>query len=204
MPSKIEHSITDGNELKRCSRCTEWKPLDEYTKSKPTSDGLCDKCKPCLKKYRHERIDKDKEYRKNNREKVNLWRRNKYKNSKERQTDVFIQRRIKENLARRLRFVLKGVQKSERTCELIGCSPEELKKHIECTFSERMSWENYGEWHIDHVIPCAAFDQTIEVQRKACWNFRNLRALWGPENLKKSSLFNKEEKEKFMDTMRKK
>lgn len=198
MPSKIEHRIIDGTEFKRCARCTEWKQLDDYTVEKRRSDGLCYNCKHCLKEIRHERLDKDKEYRKNNREKVNLWRRNERNRSKENKTDVFIKTRLKENIARRLRFILKGVQKSEKTCELIGCSPEELKKNIETTFLEGMTWENYGEWHVDHIIPCAAFDHTDENERRACWNFKNLRALWGSENMKKSCTFDQAEKDEYM------
>lgn len=87
--------------------------MEKYTKEIRRSDGLCDKCKICWKKYRHERLEKDKEYRKNNREKVNTWRRNERNRSKENQTDVYIKTRIKENLARRLRFILNGIQKSE-------------------------------------------------------------------------------------------
>ena len=199
MPLKIEHEFTpDGIEVKRCSRCTVWKSLDKYTKEIKRADGLCDKCKICWKEYRHERLEKDKEYRRNNREKVNTWRRNERNRSKENKTDVYIKTRIKENLARRLRFILNGIQKSESTCDIIGCSPEELKKYIESTFSEGMTWENYGEWHIDHIIPCAAFDHNSEKELKACWNFKNLRALWGADNIKKSSNFDQTEKEQYI------
>lgn len=198
MPSKIEHQVIDGTEVKRCGSCTQWKSLEQYTKNKSKSDGLCDKCIICLKKYRHERLEKDKEYRKNNRDKVNKWKKNGREKKKENPDDIFIKTRIKENLARRLRFILKGVQKSARTCEIIGCSPEELKSHLEGTFSEGMSWENYGEWHIDHVLPCAAFDQSNEIEMKACWNFKNLRALWGSENLIKSDSFDVVKKEEYM------
>lgn len=199
MPSKIEHDFApDGTEVKRCARCTVWKGLEQYTKEKRRADGLCYNCKQCLKEVRHERLEKDKEYRKNNREKVNKWKKNEREKKKENPDDVFIKTRIKENLARRLRFLLNGTQKSARTCEIIGCSPEELKIHLEKTFTEGMSWDNYGEWHIDHMIPCAAFDHEDENELKACWNFRNLRALWGSENLKKSSIFDHKEKEEYM------
>lgn len=78
----------------------------------------------------------------------------------------------------------------KRVSDIIGCSPEELK-----VLSLK---ECHGDWHIDHVIPCAAFDHTIEKEIKACWNFKNLRALWGTENIKKSSAFDETEKEQYM------
>jgi hypothetical protein len=189
----------NGTEVKRCSTCTEWKPVDEYTLKKSRSDGLCDKCKSCWIEYRRERAQKDKDYRKANRVKVNAWKKTMYNRSKENQSDVYTQRRIKENIARRLRLTLKG-QKSQPTAELIGCSIEDFKTHLESTWYEGMSWENYGThgWHIDHVIPCSAFDHDDDTERRACWNYRNLRALWGDENLVKSDLYRQEDKDAYL------
>lgn len=199
MPALIEHRTENGTEVKRCSTCTEWKPLNAYTLKTSRSDGLCDKCRSCWTEYRRERSQKDKDYRRANRDKVNTWNRTRYNRSKESQSDVYTQRRIKENIARRLRLLLNG-QKSQPTTELIGCSIDEFKKHLESTWSEGMSWENYGirGWHIDHVIPCAAFNQDDENERRACWNWRNLRALWGDENLVKSDLYSQEDKDAYL------
>jgi hypothetical protein len=197
MPAKIPHQIIDGVEHKRCSQCTEWKPLTQYTKETRRSDGLYDRCRPCLKEYRHSRLNLDYEYRKNNREKVNTWKRTELARKRENPDEKFIQKRIKENIARRMRFILRGTQKSQKTCELLGCSPEEFKSHLESTFTEGMTWDNYGEWHIDHIIPCAAFDQTDDTERMACWNRRNLRALWGQE---KSDAYDQVEKETYMSS----
>ena len=103
-----------------------------------------------------------------------------------------------------MRFILRGTQKSQKTCEILGCSPEELKAHLETTFTEGMSWDNYGEWHIDHIVPCAAFNQDDEQERMACWNWRNLRALWGEENLKKSDAFDPVAKASLISALEKK
>jgi hypothetical protein len=199
MPALIEHRAENGTEIKRCSTCTEWKPLNQYTSDKPKADGLCHQCIPCLREYRKSRAQKDKDYRKANRDKVNAWNRTRYNRSKENQTDVYTQRRVKENIARRLRLLLKG-QKSQATSDLLGCSVEDLKTHLESTWTEGMSWDNYGTrgWHIDHVIPCAAFDQDDEFERRACWNYRNLRALWGDENLAKSDMYSQEDKDAYL------
>ena len=37
--------------------------------------------------------------------------------------------------------------------EYLECNIETFKQHIEQQFTEGMSWENCGEWHIDHKIP---------------------------------------------------
>ncbi len=50
-----------------------------------------------------------------------------------------------------------------------------------------MTWENHGRhgWHIDHIIPCAAFDLTDPEQQKKCFHYTNYQPLYTLENLKK-------------------
>lgn len=88
----------------------------------------------------------------------------------------------------RVRFysLLKG-SKNELSEALLGCSWEELKKHLELQFQEGMSWDNKSEWHIDHIIPCAAFDLADPIQQKICFNWRNLQPLWKEDNLSKNA-----------------
>ena len=93
-----------------------------------------------------------------------------------------------------------GKPKEGHTIDLLGYSALELKEHITSLFTEGMTWDNYGEWHIDHIIPCAAFDQTDDTERMACWNRRNLRALWGQENMEKSDAYDQVEKETYMSS----
>lgn len=78
-----------------------------------------------------------------------------------------------------------GVKRTTRTETLLGCSISHAKKHIEENFEPGMSWENHGKWHIDHHIPCSAFDLTDERQQRLCNNWRNLRPLWKKENRSK-------------------
>ena len=52
-----------------------------------------------------------------------------------------------------------------------------------------MSWNNYGEWHVDHIKPCAKFDLSEEEQQKKCFNYKNLQPLWGEDNLKKGDKY---------------
>jgi len=95
--------------------------------------------------------------------------------------------RITESLRARVRNTLGGKNKSVRTLELIGCSVEELKQHIESLFLEGMDWGNYGEWHIDHIRPCASFDLEDKEQQKLCFNWRNLQPLWAIDNIIKGA-----------------
>ena len=69
---------------------------------------------------------------------------------------------------------------------MIGCSPEELKKHIESKFTYGMSWELVGkEIHIDHIIPLSSAN-TIEQVESLC-HYSNLQPLWAKDNLKKKN-----------------
>ena len=70
---------------------------------------------------------------------------------------------------------------------LIGCSLEELKKHLESQFKPGMSWKNRGRngWHIDHIKPCASFDLSKSEEQHKCFHYSNLQPLWAKENLRK-------------------
>jgi hypothetical protein len=72
--------------------------------------------------------------------------------------------RIRCRLAGRICQVLKrcGARKSSPTFVLTGCDSMFLRGFIEARFQTGMSWENYGKWQIDHIIPCAEFDLTDE------------------------------------------
>lgn len=79
--------------------------------------------------------------------------------------------------------------KETSSIELLGADIETVRQHIEKQFSEGMSWDNHGTvgWHIDHIIPCSAFDLTKEEEQKKCFHFSNLQPLWYDENLRKGS-----------------
>ena len=80
-----------------------------------------------------------------------------------------------------------NVDKTSSTFEMIGCTPQFLKEHLEMNFKEGMSWENYGlyGWHIDHIIPLSSAEDEDGVY-KLC-HYTNLQPLWAKENLSKGS-----------------
>lgn len=88
--------------------------------------------------------------------------------------------RILCNLQSRLWFAMNASKgtKSFRTIELVGCTILELKSHLEKQFKNGMTWDNYGDWHIDHRLPCASFDLTSLEQQKKCFHYTNLQPLW--------------------------
>lgn len=109
---------------------------------------------------------------------------------KKRLTDINY--RIKVNMRNRLNDAIRGCSKAASTMDLVGCSADDLKEHLESQFTDGMSWDNYGfyGWHIDHIKPCAAFDLTLESEQKLCFHYSNLQPLWAEDNLRKSDKYN--------------
>lgn len=76
-----------------------------------------------------------------------------------------------------------------RTEKVIGYSRDCLVRHIEGRFAEGMSWDNYGEWHIDHIKPISAFVREGETRPSVVHALGNLQPLWASDNLSKSSKY---------------
>lgn len=95
--------------------------------------------------------------------------------------------RLVRNLRRRVSLAVtsQSTTKDETTLKLVGCTLEHLIGHLESQFREGQCWDNYGQWHIDHIRPCASFDLSDPLQRKECFHWSNLQPLWGDENLAK-------------------
>jgi hypothetical protein len=100
--------------------------------------------------------------------------------------------RIIQILRSRLRKVAKrGRGYSGNNLKWLGCTPVELREHLEQQFQAGMKWSNLGtgagKWHIDHIVPCAAFDMRNESERLACFYYTNLRPLWSHLNIEKGA-----------------
>lgn len=84
-------------------------------------------------------------------------------------------------------FKAKGWGKTTKTQELLGCTFEEFAVHLQSKFKEGMTLENHGDWHIDHIKPCATATSAEELA--ALFHFTNLQPLWATENLSKGSKY---------------
>jgi len=71
---------------------------------------------------------------------------------------------------------------------LVGYTTRNLKEHIENLFRPGMTWDNYGKWHIDHVVPQSFFvyTSTDDGELKYCWSPDNLQPPWAKDNLSKA------------------
>lgn len=123
------------------------------------------------------RYKKNKQiYNKQQREKVAFERKN---------NSLF---KLKENTRNLIcaSFRMKGIRKNTKTFNMLGCTPEQFKQHIESQFDSNMSWDNYGSyWSIDHIIPIAS--AITENDLLKINHFSNLRPLEKIENIKKGA-----------------
>lgn len=118
-----------------------------------------------------------REYHKQNKAARNIRQRERFANDSVAAFKALIRKRM-SNWFRRRKF-----PKSSSTEQILGCSFDEFKRYMTSLFKEGMSWDNYGEWQIDHIIPLATA-QTIEDVEKLC-HYSNLQPLWAKENLDK-------------------
>ena len=127
--------------------------------------------------------ERKKEY--NSRPKTKELRRNRYSNKYK--TDINF--RLKKICRNRLYQALKGLNKSASTMELIGCTPDELRKHIESKFEPWMTWENQGRggWDVEHIKACFHFNLADPEQQRACFNWSNLQPMEHIANIKKGT-----------------
>ena len=93
--------------------------------------------------------------------------------------------KLKKNVRNRIWSYTKYNGKSKTTFEIVGLTVEELKIHLENQFTNGMNWENYGTWHIDHIIPLDSAKDENELYR-LCY-YTNLQPMWGNENIRKGA-----------------
>jgi len=101
---------------------------------------------------------------------------------------------VRGRMSRRMRHALHGRNmgpKSQHVFDILGYSADDLMKHLESKFEPGMTWENIGEWHIDHVTPDSWFNySSVEDQAFIdCWSLNNLQPMWKPENMSKGNRY---------------
>ena len=163
-----------------------------------------DKVKESNKKYYEENKEKlrkqmkqrFKKYYENNKEKIRDNAKKYYEENKEKVKESNKEYRKKKRktdpiyrMTRNIRCMVSRAIKTKRTEEIIGCTYQELKLHLENQFTEGMSWENYGKWHIDHIRPLSWFDIANPDEVALANHYSNLQPLWEKDNLIKGNRF---------------
>ena len=195
---KVEKELSEFNKQKankdglqgQCKDCKneyskQWKQankgnIKEYNKewcqaNKEHNNG---RVKQWYQANKEKKKEYSKQYRQNNKEKIN-----KYHNNR-RATDPLFKLKAYLRVRTRKAFINKGYSKTSKTQEMLGVDWEIVKSHIERQFTKGMNWDNYGEWHIDHIIPLASANNEKELL-KLC-HYSNLQPLWAEDNLIKN------------------
>lgn len=202
--------------MKRCKICKTTKELTDFHscgkyKNKTYYRGECIKCnnerqktigKKYTKKYRatekyketkkkYRSTDEQKQKRKEYAQRLEVKQR-KNKLALERmnrlyKTDLLF--RLKATARARLYEVLTRYKYPKRGSifKYLGCDIITLKQHLELQFKEGMNWSNYGDWHVDHIIPLASAKNEEEIIK--LFHYKNLQPLWAEQNRSKSDKF---------------
>jgi hypothetical protein len=211
MGKKKEHQIIDDIEMKHCPTCDNFKILIYFNRQASCWYKLSRMCKNCINQYKKNKRQNDENYKLNDK----LYN-EKYKQSgrrrevsqiryKEKKTDIIkkcveynkfkynndpyfkVVSSIRSRVSKLIRQV--NADKNNNFYEYLGCNKEEFINYFQAKFKEGMSWENHGEWHIDHIKPCASFNLLDDEEQKKCFHYTNLQPLWASENLSKGCKF---------------
>lgn len=176
--------------IKQCNRCKVSKEVTEFPKSSFNKSGYGSPCKECGRKLTKE-FTRTSGYREKNRELVNESARKSRKKYKEKYRKNERDRyhsdpvyRLKALLRTNVwRYIIN--KQGKRTEDILGETFDNVRRHLEIQFVDGMSWNNFGEWHIDHIIPLSSAKTEEEVFKLN--HYTNLQPLWAKDNLSKGS-----------------
>jgi len=176
-------------ETKKCSKCKQTKPSNEFYKDERYRDKLYPSCRDCNR-------ERHRQYHKKHSENINQRHRKWYRENTEhvyQYAKEYNEKNIPYRLSRNIRAAiwhsLKGNKNGHCWEKLVGYTRKDLIFHLEKQFRSGMSWLNYGEWHIDHIRPKSffRFETYNDPEFKKCWSLENLQPLWAFENLSKNN-----------------
>jgi len=193
--------------MKVCTKCGCTKPVEGFSKSKNSKDGRVSWCKECVRPAR-------KSWKESNRDRVNAssralyaknpskpraahekWKAENPEKMKEakRRCRSTPKGKVEANVRGAIHKTITKGMKRTTTFKALGCTPEELMAHLEALFTDGMTWKNYGEWHIDHIIPLSVhnYSSTDDLDFKRAWALSNLQPLWAHDNIAKGAKIEK-------------
>ena len=128
-----------------------------------------------------------KEYREKNIDNIRKTKRD-YERNRKARDPIY---KLISNFRTAIYQVLKesNVEKNKHYFDILQYTPEQLISHLENKFTDKMSWDNYGDWHVDHKLPITHFNiyEMGDEEFMRCWSLDNLQPMWGIENIRKSN-----------------
>jgi len=141
-------------------------------------EKLAEKSKQYYEANKEKLAEKSKQYREANKEKIAD-----YQKQYKKQWNI----RLHNNISTALSNSLKTTGKFKTTFKYLGCTKEVFIKYLESKFDKNMNWDNYGEWHIDHIIPISLIDSSNEIEVMYIWHYTNLQPMWCSDNISKGN-----------------
>ncbi len=165
---------------KICTKCKQEKLVTDYYKHKNGKDGLNPVCKVCWKVENKifEQSNPRNGYRKTRYLKIKPEHNKKVAERANERYKTDIEFKLLKLTRTRIHHFLKGRHKAESTKAILGIDLTEYKEYLEKQFTEGMSWENLGEWEIDHILP---------VSKGGSFHYTNTQPLWKVDNRIKSN-----------------
>lgn len=188
--------------LKTCTKCKISKDISCFWKGVKYKDGYRSRCIECMQKYRKDNQETLRAHRKKwalkNKEKIRSYRK-KWKQKNPQYASEWIKKReanvpefkLQNRVSHQIRKALlkEGIPKKISSWSVLPYTPTQLRKHLESQFENWMSWDNYGMWHIDHIVPQSKlrYDSFNHPNFQKCWALENLRPLEARANLRKGA-----------------
>lgn len=186
-------------DMKLCSRCEELLPLSRFERGR----SVCHTCIRTRKKVQESPLrtakrlayDQKQAERKAYKqtaeyaaEKQHMQKEHKRRARAKVKADPVL--RMDKTISEQIRLALRGKKHYLPWKTAIGYTLDELRVHLEAQFHSGMSWENYGEWHVDHITPKAVLPFTSMEDQNflRLWGLQNLQPLWAWENALKRDL----------------
>lgn len=175
------------NYMTTCRKCGEEKKENEMLKN----GSFCLSCNCVYRKKIRDKNRLDPLFIKREQENQKRWWEKNRKRGNERQK-LYRQGNstyaISNALRARMKYALIGCVRQDTTFDLLGCTPNEWKTHLESRFTKDMSWDNYGVfWEVDHIIPISHFDLTNQDEQKKAFHYMNTQPLSKQENKRKGN-----------------
>lgn len=174
--------------LKECSLCKKGLPVEAFHKHAGMLFGLASRCRLCTKRTRNQtgknKASAPRRERFRDKEKKRIDDRNWY--LKKKRCHKYALSRSMRNMVRRV-MGLCDAKRHSTTCQTLGYLPEQLRQRMEYGFLPGMSWDNYGEWHIDHKIPVSLMIERGETRPEIINALSNLQPMWASDNSRKGN-----------------
>lgn len=181
--------------LKQCYKCKEIKELQEFVRHKDKSFGRDATCIMCNRKRVREWVEVNKEKAREtkkkwsevNKEKTNERSKKYYKTKVSKDPFMKFKWYVRTHIRRSFKRVNSTKSKNDTSVDILGMSIEQFHTHIEKQFTKGMTLANYGEWHLDHIVPISYANNEEEVL-KLC-HYSNYQPLWASDNVTKWANF---------------